>query len=193
MSHWWPVQWSVVQKRCFHGAAGGLGEGPVLGCFCVRLLASWRSWFFVSLNFGGVCWRWLAPHLRAQNSPRLRKRCRQCTPTYLIMKVMSKTAFARAKVDSLAHAGTTCPSWHKLRLTCVHTGMLLHWSGPFLCDLGMAPSSSGSRMCSYDMLLLALLRLASTTCKPLVQCLFPPALQNNHDIHMYKAYSSLSV
>ena len=142
MSHWWPVQWSVVQKRCFHGAAGGLGEGPVLGCFCVRLLASWRSWFFVSLNFGGVCWRWLAPHLRAQNSPRLRKRCRQCTPTYLIMKVMSKTAFARAKVDSLAHAGTTCPSWHKLRLTCVHTGMLLHWSGPFLCDLGMAPSSS---------------------------------------------------
>ena len=48
ISHWWPVQWSVVDlsKRRFRGA-GRLGEGRVLGCFLV-------SWFFVSLNFGGL-------------------------------------------------------------------------------------------------------------------------------------------
>ena len=85
-----------------------MGEGRVLGCFCARLLVR---------SFRGVCWGWLTTHLRRQNSPHLRKRCRQCAPMHLLdgEEAMSKTLLARAKLNSLAHA--PLPT---LRLTCAH-------------------------------------------------------------------------
>ena len=50
------MQWSEVniKKRCFGGAGGRLGDGRVLGCFCVRLLVSWVFVSPILVVFVGV-------------------------------------------------------------------------------------------------------------------------------------------
>ena len=100
ISQWCPVQLGVVDLQ--------------------KMRASWRwrefgrmacAWMFLRaaacvMVFRGVCWGWLATHLRTQNSPHLRKRCRQCAPLHLLddEEARSTTSLARAKVNSLAHA-----------------------------------------------------------------------------------------
>ena len=98
---WCPVQWGVVDffKTLFSWRWRDVG-----GRAC--------AWMFLCaaacvMFFPGVCWGWLASHLRTQNSPHLRKRYRQCAPMHLLddEEAMSKTSLARNSYsNSLAHA-----------------------------------------------------------------------------------------
>ena len=95
---------SVAAGRC--RPLKNAGFVPLEGVWDKGVCLDVSARLLVSMFFRGVCCGWLETHLRTQNSPHSRKRCRQCFPMHLLddEEARSKTSVVRAKVNSLAHA-----------------------------------------------------------------------------------------